>query len=99
MGQRIYRWVNSKQLESRPDPMPLQVEVLEGKSLVAADRGGTSDPYVIVTVRQLAGQTWKTAWIKKTLNPLWNQSFLIPVASAVSISSSFFLELILFPGS
>ena len=41
----------------------------------AADRGGTSDPYVKLS---LAGQQHKSKTIKKTLDPVWNEHFALP---------------------
>lgn len=39
---------------------------------MAADYGGTSDPYVVVTV---AGQKKQTAIVKQSLNPVFNAHF------------------------
>ncbi|KAL2867279.1 putative phosphatidylserine decarboxylase Psd2 [Aspergillus lucknowensis] len=61
-----------------PDPRPLilKVSVLRGRNLAAKDRGGTSDPYLIVTLGE-ARQSTPT--IFKTLNPEWNVTFEMPV--------------------
>ena len=56
-------------------PARLEISVLRAKDLIAADRGGTSDPYVRVNVGKAAGMGKKTKVQKKTLNPEWNQSF------------------------
>eukprot|EP00961_Rhodomonas_salina_P232385 3139742-Rhodomonas_salina.1 len=50
----------------------LTVKVFEAKDLVAADRGRTSDPYVVI---EFSGQQRKTKTIKQTINPKWNESF------------------------
>ncbi|KAL4980796.1 phosphatidylserine decarboxylase-domain-containing protein [Aspergillus desertorum] len=57
-------------------PLVLKVTVLRGRNLAAKDRGGTSDPYLIVTLGE-ARQSTPT--IFKTLNPEWNVSFEMPV--------------------
>lgn len=50
----------------------LEVFVRSGRSLLAADANGLSDPYVVVTVAQ--GKTWRTKVVAKTLDPVWNES-------------------------
>ncbi|PYI26537.1 phosphatidylserine decarboxylase [Aspergillus indologenus CBS 114.80] len=57
-------------------PLILKVSVLRGRNLAAKDRGGTSDPYMIVTLGE-ARQSTPT--IPKTLNPEWNVTFEMPV--------------------
>merc|ERR1712137_932625 len=56
-------------------PLPMStlcVTVVRAKNLVAADKGGTSDPYVKL---RLGSTTQKTHVVKKCLNPTWNESF------------------------
>lgn len=59
----------------------LVIEVVEARSLRAADSGGmfssaSSDPYVIIKdVKGLRGSDKRTRIVKKSLNPKWNQSF------------------------
>jgi len=55
----------------------LKVTLIEAKGLKAVDRGATSDPYV--KVRQGKNDIFKTATIKKNLNPQWNESFTVSV--------------------
>ncbi|GMH14094.1 hypothetical protein Nepgr_015935 [Nepenthes gracilis] len=50
----------------------IELVLVEGKDLVAADLRGTSDPYVKV---QYGNIKRKTKVIYKNLNPQWNQSF------------------------
>ncbi|KAJ0423657.1 phosphatidylserine decarboxylase-domain-containing protein [Aspergillus carlsbadensis] len=57
-------------------PLVLKVSVLRGRNLAAKDRGGTSDPYLIVT---LGDARQSTPTIFKTLNPEWNVTFEMPV--------------------
>ncbi|KAJ5519569.1 Phosphatidylserine decarboxylase-related protein [Penicillium fimorum] len=54
----------------------LKVSVIRGRNLAAKDRGGTSDPYLVVT---LGDARQSTPTIFKTLNPEWNVSFDMPV--------------------
>ena len=65
----------------------LRVEVLGAKNLVGAYRSGKSDPYVIFT---LNGQkVFKSDTKKKTLSPVWNESFEALVPSRVAAKFSF----------
>ncbi|KAL2834859.1 phosphatidylserine decarboxylase-domain-containing protein [Aspergillus cavernicola] len=57
-------------------PLILKVSVLRGRNLAAKDRGGTSDPYLIVT---FGDARQSTPTIFKTLNPEWNVTFEMPV--------------------
>ena len=50
----------------------VQLIVHEAKKLIAADRGGTSDPYCLVKVEK---QEFKTEIVKKSLSPVWNETF------------------------
>jgi len=58
--------------ESGPPPNLIEVKVIEAEDVIAADRGGTSDPYAIVEFRGIKKQT---KVIKKTLTPKWNETF------------------------
>ncbi|KAK1942894.1 Dysferlin [Phytophthora citrophthora] len=61
----------------------VRVNVIEARGILAADAGGTSDPYVTINLLNskgavmAAGGTFKTAVIKKTLTPQWNESFIV----------------------
>ena len=50
----------------------LVVQVISGQGLLAMDKRGTSDPYVVV---RLGGLRVKTKVKKKTLSPEWNETF------------------------
>ena len=50
----------------------VHVIVHEAKKLIAADRGGTSDPYCFIKVEK---QEFKTEIVKKSLSPVWNETF------------------------
>lgn len=51
----------------------VQVTVVEARNLRGKDASGTSDPYVKITVANLAPQVTTTA--KATTSMAWNQSF------------------------
>ncbi|XP_023002192.1 synaptotagmin-5-like isoform X1 [Cucurbita maxima] len=53
----------------------IELGIIEAKDLVAADIGGTSDPYVRV---QYGNLKKRTKVIFKTLNPHWNQTLEFP---------------------
>ncbi|GKZ21709.1 hypothetical protein AbraIFM66951_002372 [Aspergillus brasiliensis] len=57
-------------------PLVLKISVIRGRNLAAKDRGGTSDPYLVVT---LGDARQSTPTIPKTLNPEWNVTFEMPV--------------------
>ena len=68
---------------SRPPPPTtgtVTVEVVSGMALLAADRGGVSDPFVRLS---LGGQQQETAPQRKTLAPRFHQAFDFPVTSLV----------------
>lgn len=52
----------------------LHVTAVEARNLAAMDKGGTSDPYVIIK-STFNKQSFKTAVVKKTIAPQWNQQF------------------------
>ena len=61
--------------------------MLNAKGLAAADRSGKSDPYVVFT---LNGQkVFKSETKKKTLSPVWNESFETLVPSRVAAKFNF----------
>ncbi|KAF9229629.1 tricalbin [Gyrodon lividus] len=60
----------------------LRIDLLEGRDILPADRGGKSDPYAVFT---LNGQkVYKSETKKKTLHPDWSENFSISVPSRVS---------------
>ena len=54
----------------------LEVGVLSGRDLPKMDRFGKSDPYCVVEVE---GHKHKTKILKKTLNPVWKETFKFKV--------------------
>ncbi|KOS18733.1 Uncharacterized protein ESCO_000750 [Escovopsis weberi] len=57
----------------------LRVDVLSGVDLPAADRNGKSDPYCKFELN--GTEVFKTKVQKKTLSPVWNESFEVTVPS------------------
>lgn len=63
----------------------LRLHVIRANDLTAADIGGTSDPYVRISgVFDAHGKEVRTATIKKTVNPYWNEWFDIPMPDMAS---------------
>nr|XP_054590814.1 multiple C2 and transmembrane domain-containing protein 2 [Nothobranchius furzeri] len=55
----------------------LNIHLKEGRNLVIRDRCGTSDPYVKF---KMEGKTiYKSKVVYKNLNPVWSESFSLPV--------------------
>lgn len=66
--------------ESLDNQGQLTVTLLDAKDLMAADKSGTSDPYVVFTVN--GERVHKSATVKKTVNPSWkNEQFIVPIVS------------------
>jgi Ca2+-dependent lipid-binding protein len=59
----------------------LDITVLRAKDLLAADRGGTSDPYVCLYVGAAVKEAQKTMVKRKTLSPEWNETFHFKLGS------------------
>ncbi|KAI9500833.1 hypothetical protein BX070DRAFT_229963 [Coemansia spiralis] len=57
--------------ESITDQGLVRMRITSASNLPAADKSGTSDPYVVAFVDDV--KVWESETIKKTLNPRWNQ--------------------------
>lgn len=68
--------------ETGPPPNLLEVKVIEAKDVIAADRGGTSDPYAVVEFR---GIQKKTKVIKKSLTPKWDETFQFEIGKPAGV--------------
>lgn len=56
------------------------MDLVSAKDLMAADKTGTSDPYVVFTVN--GERVYKSDTIRKTLNPKWQRErFTVPIVS------------------
>ena len=57
----------------------LKVTVVEGADLLAVDKGGTSDPFCVLTLLDSLdepfGKAQKSKTVKKSVAPQWKQSF------------------------
>jgi hypothetical protein len=62
-------------------PARLELTVLCGRNLKAADGNGTSDPFVRMQVGS-AGKTQQTSVAKTTVHPQWNEAFSFEIDSA-----------------
>lgn len=66
----------------------MYITVVEARNLKAADSNGKSDPYVkLIDCKGLhiRGNSIKTEVIKKTLNPVWNQSWTLECNHKLSV--------------
>ncbi|KAI9011886.1 C2 domain-containing protein [Phycomyces nitens] len=71
--------------ESLENQGNLTVTLVSATNLMAADKSGTSDPYVVFTVN--GERVHRSAVIKKTLNPVWkNEVFTVAIQSRVTAS-------------
>jgi Ca2+-dependent lipid-binding protein len=59
----------------------LSINIIEGRNLVAADSGGTSDPYIEIKLNGY--KVYKSQVIKKTLNPVYNETSDIPILNSM----------------
>ena len=50
----------------------VHVTLLRGEHLLAADRGGTSDPYVILDLSSIQR---RSSTVKRSIDPVWNETF------------------------
>lgn len=55
----------------------LEIHLNSGKDLLAKDNCGTSDPYVKFRIG--SKQVYKSRTVPKTLNPTWDEYFIIPI--------------------
>ncbi|KAK5987433.1 Phosphatidylserine decarboxylase proenzyme 3 [Cladobotryum mycophilum] len=62
--------------------LALKVVILKARNLAAKDRGGTSDPYLVLT---LGDARVATHSVPKTLNPEWNVIEELPINSIQSL--------------
>ncbi|PAA65306.1 hypothetical protein BOX15_Mlig019212g2 [Macrostomum lignano] len=67
----------SKYVDKSVEGRPVTFSLVAGKKLMAADLGGTSDPFVRVTIGNRL--LYKSQIVKGSLNPQWNEEFTVPV--------------------
>lgn len=68
------------QLEYDFNNNSLNVTVIQAEELPALDMGGTSDPYVKVYLLPDKKKKFETKVHRKTLNPVFNESFTFKVS-------------------
>ncbi|KFV16032.1 Synaptotagmin-1, partial [Pterocles gutturalis] len=71
----------------------LRVGVKQAAELKAMDRGGTSDPYVIVYLTSDTKKKYETKVYRKTLNPIFNESFIFQVTQAEVPESTLVMQI------
>ncbi|KAF9928845.1 hypothetical protein FBU30_002054, partial [Linnemannia zychae] len=57
----------------------MTVSLVRAKNLIPADRSGASDPYIVFKVN--GKEVHKSDVVKKTLNPEYNETFVVPISS------------------
>ncbi|CCH59453.1 hypothetical protein TBLA_0B06290 [Henningerozyma blattae CBS 6284] len=65
--------------ESVEDTGYLDLDIISASNLIAADRSGTSDPYVLIFIDGL--KMYKSKIVEKTLDPIWNESVKLYIPS------------------
>nr|XP_033784821.1 synaptotagmin-8 isoform X1 [Geotrypetes seraphini] len=70
----------------------ITVGVKQAADLKAMDSGGTSDPYVIVYLTSDRKKKFETKVYRKTLNPVFNESFTFPMPQADVADTSVVLQ-------
>ncbi|NWI88432.1 SYT1 protein, partial [Pitta sordida] len=71
----------------------LKVGVKQAIELKAMDSGGTSDPYVIVYLTSDMKKRYETKVYRKTLNPIFNESFTFQVPQAEVPESTLVMQI------
>ncbi|NXY02086.1 SYT1 protein, partial [Pteruthius melanotis] len=71
----------------------LKVGVKQAVELKAMDSGGTSDPYVIVYLTSDVKKRYETKVYRKTLNPIFNESFTFQVPQAEVSESTLVMQI------
>ncbi|KAM9223711.1 synaptotagmin-8 [Leptosomus discolor] len=71
----------------------LKVGVKQAAELKAMDSGGTSDPYVIVYLTSDMKKRYETKVYRKTLNPIFNESFIFQVPQAEVPESTLVMQI------
>lgn len=78
------------QLEYDFNNNSLAVTVLQAEELPALDMGGTSDPYVKVYLLPDKKKKFETKVHRKTLSPVFNETFTFKVSFSFSLMRLFF---------
>ncbi|NWX36057.1 SYT1 protein, partial [Notiomystis cincta] len=89
------RWRGKLQysLEYNVRRQELKVGVKQAVELKAMDSGGTSDPYVIVYLTSDMKKRFETKVYRKTLNPIFNESFTFQVPQGEVSESTLVMQI------
>ncbi|NXK56429.1 SYT1 protein, partial [Chauna torquata] len=71
----------------------LKVGVKQAADLKAMDSGGTSDPYVIIYLTSDMKKKYETKVYRKTLNPVFNESFVFQVPQTEVSESTLVMQI------
>uniref|UniRef100_A0A8D0G853 Synaptotagmin 8 n=1 Tax=Sphenodon punctatus TaxID=8508 RepID=A0A8D0G853_SPHPU len=74
-------------------PMSMKVGVKQAANLKAMDSGGTSDPYVIVYLTSDMKKKYETQVHRKTLNPVFNETFTFQIPQAEVPESTLVMQI------
>ena len=65
---------------AQPKPsLKIHISILEAKELVIKDISGFNDPFCSFYLKSNPDKVWITDYKAKTLNPVWNEAFSIPL--------------------
>ncbi|XP_054825834.1 synaptotagmin-8 [Eublepharis macularius] len=70
----------------------MKVGVKQAADLKAMDSGGTSDPYVIVYLTSDMKKKYETKVYRKTLNPIFNESFIFQIPQTEVAESTLVMQ-------
>ncbi|TRY81711.1 hypothetical protein DNTS_026019 [Danionella cerebrum] len=79
-------------LEFNASRSELSVGIKEAAALQAMDSGGTSDPYVKIYILPSKSKTFETKVFRKTLNPVFNETFRYPIPQKELIESTLVMQ-------
>lgn len=71
----------------------LMVSVKEARDLMAMDSSGTSDPYAVVYLTSDIKKKFETKVHRKTLNPVFNESFIFPLPKESKANSTLVIRI------
>ena len=93
-GEKLERWKNIKKTLTQPvtgsillsiTKLPsseLRIKLISCSNVISADANGKSDPFVRFS---LGSKKYKSKVVKKSLNPVFNEEFKLPLDSSSSI--------------
>ncbi|NXA08884.1 SYT1 protein, partial [Sapayoa aenigma] len=91
--EQIHRGKLQYSLDYNFRTQELKVGVKQAVDLKAMDSGGTSDPYVIIYLTSDMKKRYETKVYRKTLNPIFNESFTFQVPQAEVPESTLVMQI------